>query len=160
MTAKLTAKQRRFVEAFAGPAKGNATEAARMAGYSAKTARQMGQENLSKPAIAEAIDRLSQAPRAQARLDREKLNAWLEGVVLGEECEKPVITMAGPVKDEHGNQVYQAPDARDRVAAAKLLAQIRGYTLKPNVVREQLQRVKPRMTPGAYRELLEALADA
>lgn len=47
----LTAKQRRFVEAYDG----NATEAAIAAGYSRRTAKAIGSENLTKPDIAEAI---------------------------------------------------------------------------------------------------------
>ena len=44
---KLTAKQRRFVEAYDG----NATQAAIAAGYSQKIARQMGQVNMTKRVI-------------------------------------------------------------------------------------------------------------
>ena len=47
----LTAKQRAFVEFYAG----NATEAAIKAGYSKDTARSIGQENLTKPDIIAAI---------------------------------------------------------------------------------------------------------
>ena len=50
---KLTDKQRVFIEEYLRC--WNATEAARRAGYSAKTARQIGEENLSKPDIADAI---------------------------------------------------------------------------------------------------------
>ena len=54
MTAKkLTPKQNRFVEEYLIDL--NATKAAVRAGYSEKTARQIGSENLSKPAIQEAI---------------------------------------------------------------------------------------------------------
>lgn len=48
---KLTIKQKRFVEAYTG----NATRAALEAGYSQKTAYAIGQENLKKPIIAQAI---------------------------------------------------------------------------------------------------------
>lgn len=51
----LTVKQRRFVEAYLGPANFNASKAARLAGYSEKTARVIGLENLTKPAIEAAI---------------------------------------------------------------------------------------------------------
>ena len=56
---KLTAKQQRFVEEYIVDL--NATKAAIRAGYSVKSARQIGAENLSKPyiqaAIQEAMDR-------------------------------------------------------------------------------------------------------
>ena len=50
---RLTAKQAAFVDFYIMT--WNATEAARLAGYSAKTARQMGSENLTKPVIQAAI---------------------------------------------------------------------------------------------------------
>jgi phage terminase small subunit len=49
----LTGRQERFVEQYVIDL--NATAAARRAGYSARTARQQGAENLSKPDIARAI---------------------------------------------------------------------------------------------------------
>lgn len=51
----LSAKQRVFVEEYL--ATWNATEAARRAGYSEKTARSIGHENLTKPDIADEIKR-------------------------------------------------------------------------------------------------------
>jgi len=53
--AKLTDKQRRFVELYCGECKFNATQAAKGAGYSEHTAKDIGGENLSKPTIQEAI---------------------------------------------------------------------------------------------------------
>ncbi|HET8522270.1 MAG TPA: terminase small subunit [Thermomicrobiales bacterium] len=52
--AKLTPKQRRFADAYLGEAKGNATEAARIAGY--KLPEQSGYENKKKPEIRAYID--------------------------------------------------------------------------------------------------------
>jgi phage terminase small subunit len=49
----MTPKQERFVEEYLVDL--NATQAAIRAGYSADTARQIASENLSKPAIADAI---------------------------------------------------------------------------------------------------------
>lgn len=53
---KLTDKQQRFIDAYFN-CNLNATKAAKLAGYSDKTARQMGTENLSKPVIRTEIDR-------------------------------------------------------------------------------------------------------
>lgn len=50
----LTYKQRLFVSYYLGTANGNATEAARLAGYAIPKAQ--GTENLAKPAIRAAID--------------------------------------------------------------------------------------------------------
>lgn len=51
---KLNGKQKRFVEEYLIDL--NATQAAIRAGYSEKTARQMGTENLAKPVISAAIE--------------------------------------------------------------------------------------------------------
>lgn len=68
---QLTPKQRAFVLEYLKDK--NATQAAVRAGYSEKTARAMGAENLTKPAIAEAID-----AAMGARMERTKVDAdWL-----------------------------------------------------------------------------------
>lgn len=51
---KLTQKQKRFVEEYKANG-GNATQAAIKAGYSEKTAYSIGEENLRKPEIQEAL---------------------------------------------------------------------------------------------------------
>lgn len=61
---KLTTNQKRFVDEYCKDF--NATQAAIRAGYSEKTAQQMGSENLSKPVISEAI---------KSRLDQLSLSA-------------------------------------------------------------------------------------
>lgn len=53
---KLTLKQKRFCEFYADH--GNATKAAKQAGYSEKTARESGWENTNKPELIRYIDNL------------------------------------------------------------------------------------------------------
>ena len=55
--ADLTPKQKAFCQFYAGS--GNATESARLAGYSEKSAEAIGLENLGKPRIAEYITSLA-----------------------------------------------------------------------------------------------------
>lgn len=77
----LTTKQRRFVEEYIGPANFNAAEAARRAGYSEKTARAIGSENLSKPDIAKAIeDRLNELSMSAAEVTK-RLTDWGRGSI-------------------------------------------------------------------------------
>lgn len=79
MAGKLTEKQRKFVEAYMGKANGNATEAARLAGYSGNrvTLEAMGRENLGKPRIAEAIEkRQGDDPLVASREERQQF--WTE----------------------------------------------------------------------------------
>tara|TARA_R110002153_G_scaffold191269_2_gene344263 strand:+ start:20496 stop:20876 length:381 start_codon:yes stop_codon:yes gene_type:complete len=67
--AKLTGKQEMFVSEYLIDL--NATQAAIRAGYSEKTASEMGYENLSKPQIAEAITEAKQkvAKRNEVTVD-------------------------------------------------------------------------------------------
>ncbi|WP_082033697.1 terminase small subunit [Pseudomonas sp. PI1] len=73
---RLTDLQLRFVEHYLVDL--NATQAAIRAGYSERTARQMGAENLSKPVIQAAIAaaRLEQQKRTQITADRVLREAW------------------------------------------------------------------------------------
>ena len=64
---KLTAKQARFVEEYLIDL--NATQAAIRAGYSEKTAQQMGSENLLKPVIAKAIQEAQNKRTEQTQID-------------------------------------------------------------------------------------------
>lgn len=59
MGVKLTTKQRLFCEAYISNANGNATEAARIAGYKGNdvTLGAVGAENLKKPLIAEMCEK-------------------------------------------------------------------------------------------------------
>ncbi len=67
----MTPKQQRFVDEFLIDL--NATQAAIRAGYSKKTARAVGSENLTKPDIAEAI-----AEAMAARSERTKIDVdWV-----------------------------------------------------------------------------------
>ncbi len=65
---KLTPKQRRFVSEYLVDC--NATQAARRAGYSKKTAHASGRENLHKPAIEEELKK-----RLAAREQRTEVKA-------------------------------------------------------------------------------------
>lgn len=68
MAADLTDKQQRFVEEYLIDL--NATQAAIRAGYSEKTAKEIGCENLTKPNISEAIIKAK-----NERSERTKVNA-------------------------------------------------------------------------------------
>jgi phage terminase small subunit len=71
----LTAKQQRFVEEYLVDL--NATQAAIRAGYSARTARQIGDENLSKPDIAAAIAERTAAISEKLGITQEQvLERW------------------------------------------------------------------------------------
>lgn len=65
----MTPKQQRFVEEY--PKDLNATQAAIRAGYSKKTAYSIGEENLKKPEIREAIANAIEARSKKAGIDSD-----------------------------------------------------------------------------------------
>ena len=65
----LSVKQQKFCEYYIEL--GNATEAAKRAGYSEKTAYSIGTENLKKPEIEKYIKELSEVPKT-ARIARSE----------------------------------------------------------------------------------------
>ncbi len=65
--ANLTPKQQRFVEEYLIDL--NATQAAIRAGYSEKTAKSVGHENLTKPDIAKAIQEAQNKRTEQTQID-------------------------------------------------------------------------------------------
>ena len=69
MNANLSSKQQRFVDEYLIDL--NATQAAIRAGYSQKTARQIGSENLSKPNIQEAIAFAKRERSEATKIDAE-----------------------------------------------------------------------------------------
>jgi len=115
MTA-LSERERRFVEAYMGAAGGNATEAAKAAGYSAKTARQLGARLLTKVHIRAAID--ARAKDDPAVADRAERQQFLSRVMRGEFRKAPI---------------------KDRVKAAEVLGKMQGDFVK----RVQLEHVPP-----------------
>ena len=78
---KFSPKQQRFIDYYCG----NATEAALKAGYSAKTAYSIGEENLKKPEIAEAIAKRETkrtTPGIKTREERQKF--WSDMMATAE----------------------------------------------------------------------------
>lgn len=85
---KLTPKQKKFCEYYLQT--GNATESARKAGYSEKTAFSIGPENLKKPAIQQYI------AERQAKMDEELIANADEVMKFYSDV------MRGNVKDQFG----------------------------------------------------------
>ncbi len=102
----LTAKQRRFIEEYLVDL--NATRAAIRAGYSAKTAKSIGAENLTKPDILSAVNARTAAISERLELTKEWVLATLK-----ENVERAM--QAEPVKDskgyETGEYTYQGAAA-------------------------------------------------
>jgi phage terminase small subunit len=125
--AKLTARQQTFVEEYLVDL--NATQAAIRAGYSEKTARSVGSENLTKPDIAAAIQAAQQVKADEMGITQQYILDNLKEVV--ERCMQraPVMVRRGnrmeQLEDEDGNDVWQF-NAKGAVSALTLLGKHRG----------------------------------
>ena len=80
----LTAKQQTFVEEYLLDL--NATQAAIRAGYSKKTARFIGCENLTKPNIAAAVASAMQERSARVQLEADDVLRHLKAIALSNIC--------------------------------------------------------------------------
>lgn len=92
----LTTKQELFVSAYCSNGF-NATQAAIEAGYSVDSAREIGSENLTKPDIAEAVDRYKLAIKKRHGITVESLLRELEearGVALSAETPQSSAAIA------------------------------------------------------------------
>ena len=79
---RLSLKQRRFIDSYLGEANGNATEAARLAGYSARTydgLRNIAHEPLTNPYVEAEISRRT----AAAAMGADEVLARLASVARG-----------------------------------------------------------------------------
>ena len=99
----MTLKERRFAEEFSKC--GNGAAAARKAGYSEHTARQIATENLAKPYIRQYIDELIEDDDTERIADAREVLRALTAIVRDEEAAN-----------------------RDRIRAVEVLAKIRGFS--------------------------------
>jgi len=111
---KLTPKQTLFVQEYLKDL--NATQAAIRAGYSEKTARQIGDENLSKPAIKAEIDKAMEARVERIQIDQDYVLRVIKETI--ERC-----MQAAPVLDPQGRPVFVDTPAGDIKPVYKFDAQ-------------------------------------
>lgn len=100
---ELTPKQKAFADYYLE--KGNATEAAKLAGYSEKTAYAMGAENLRKPQISQYIDERQKQVEDKRIADISEVLQFFTSVMRGE------------IKDQFDFD----PSLSDRLSAGKEL---------------------------------------
>ena len=116
---KLTEKQKRFCDYYIEV--GNATEAARKAGYSKKTARFIGNENLTKPNIKVYIDKKLKELENERIAKAEEVLKYLTSVMRGEETEEVVVVEAIGDFQSKATTVEKEISAKDRIKAAELI---------------------------------------
>lgn len=108
-------KQQRFADEYI--ISGNATQAAMLAGYSKKTARSIGQENLTKPDIKKYIDERLEELESSKIAKQEEVLRYLTSLMRGEETEQTLRGLG------EGEQIIDDIEvsAKDRIKAAELL---------------------------------------
>lgn len=116
---EFTQKQKAFADYYI--ATGNATEAAIKAGYSKKTARVIGQENLTKPAIKRYIDEVMEQIADKRIAKAEEVLEYLTRVIRGEETEQVVVTENIGDYMSEARVVKKELSAKDKIKAAELL---------------------------------------
>lgn len=92
IVAKMTAKQQMFCDEYLIDL--NATQAAIRAGYSKKTARVIGQENLLKPAIRDYIEKRMAEKEKALIADQDEVMKYLTSVMRREHQEYVVVTVS------------------------------------------------------------------
>jgi phage terminase small subunit len=138
MDKELTPKQKAFADYFIET--GNAADAAIRAGYSKKTARSIGSENLTKPNIKNYIDARMAEKDAARVAKQDEILEFLTKVMRGEYTEQI------PVGIGEGAQQLEDKDTylKDRVKAAELLG--KRYAMWTD--KQQLDGIKPVMFVG------------
>ncbi|MEK1350143.1 terminase small subunit [Limosilactobacillus fermentum] len=111
ITKKLTLKQQRFVDEYI--ISGNATQAAIKAGYSKKTAKQMGTENLAKPIIKAELDRRNAEIQSAKTMDMQEVMERLAAMGRGETTEETVTNK--------GEVIETATRNADKLKAMELI---------------------------------------
>lgn len=126
---KLTAKQQRFCDEYLVDL--NATQAAIRAGYSKKTARMIGSENLTKPYMKAYIDARMAEKEKSLIADQDEVLKYLTSVLRDNtDSESVVIEGCGEGCSE-ARIVRVKPSEKDKLKAAELLGKRYGiYTDK------------------------------
>ncbi|MDA9472654.1 terminase small subunit [Enterococcus sp. 5H] len=111
----MTEKQKRFCDFYIQL--GNAKQAAIKAGYSKKTAKQIGQENLTKPDLKTYIDEQLDKMHNERTADAQEVLEYLTTVMRGEQTEQTTIGLGEGAQGITDIEV----GAKDRIKAAELL---------------------------------------
>lgn len=98
---KLTKKQQRFCDEYLIDM--NGTQAAIRAGYSARTAKQIANENLTKPDVRDYIDQRMKEKQSELVADQDEVMQFLTAVMRREKKESVVVTVTE-------KRAFYAPD--------------------------------------------------
>ena len=128
MAAKMTDKQRRFCDEYLIDL--NATQAAIRAGYSKKTARQAGTENLSKPVIKQHLAARMAEKESQLIAKQDEILKYYTSVMRGESLSEVVVVENIGDYMSQARTLQKHPDEKERLKAADALAKYYGLDKK------------------------------
>ena len=130
---RLTAKQRLFADEYIKS--GNATQSAIRAGYSSKSARFVGTENLTKPNIKAYIDAKMAEIESSKIADAKEVLEFYARVLREEETEEVTLAAGADVVT-----VRKKPSMSDKISVAKEI--MKRYPLMDPMASEQLRKLK------------------
>ncbi len=130
---KLTEKQRRFADEYIRL--GEATQAAINAGYSTKTARSIGHENLTKPDIKAYIDNRLNELKKESIAEQDEILQFLTKVLRGEARGTELVGLG--MGEQSVDQV--PPTIAEKTKAAELLG--KRYTMWTE--KQQVENITP-----------------
>lgn len=113
----LTLKQERFCQEYI--IDGNAARAAREAGYSEDTAREIGCENLTKPHIIARIRELEADRMARTRITQDRVAVMLMQNAERAMCAEPVLNAEGKPTGEYRYEANAANKALELLGKTK-----------------------------------------
>lgn len=119
----MTDKQSIFVQEYLKDL--NATQAAIRAGYSARTAYSIGQENLNKPEIKQAIDAAMSERQQRTSITADYVLHSLHEIAQRCMQKSPVMTKGEQAIDEEGRHLWTF-DARNAIRALELIGRHMG----------------------------------
>lgn len=120
----MTPKQKKFCLEYASS--GNATESAIKAGYSKKTARSVGSENLSKPDIQKELKRLADEMASQKIASAREMQEILTSIIRQEATEEVIVVEGCGDGISEAVTKTKKPSTRDAIKAIETLAKMQG----------------------------------
>lgn len=133
MKRKLTPKQRKFADEYIKS--GNAADAARKAGYSKRSARSVGQENLTKPDIKQYIDERMAEIASKRIMDATEAVELLTSIARGEEKETVISSTPEGVYESQ-----KEADLKTRISAVKEI--LKRYPGDDRLVKAQIRKAE------------------
>ncbi|KXA25053.1 terminase small subunit [Lactobacillus gasseri] len=132
MERKLTTKQKVFCDEYIKS--GNAKEAAIKAGYSPKTAKSIGQENLTKPDLKAYIDAKMAEIESHKIADAKEVLEFYTKVLRDEVVEEVPMSTADDVV-----VIKKKPSFKDKITASKEI--MKRYPLVDPIEKQKLQKL-------------------